>query len=72
LWGKCYEAQTESFKEWVRSGFAIVPGKALSVVKRDLSEGLSTGLSRRKAKQASKYILGDFVQVVRGVANWRK
>jgi len=69
LWGKCYEAQTESFKTWVRSGFTIVPEKVLSVFIRDLSEGLSTGLSRPpKAEKTSKYILGDFVQVVRGVA----
>ncbi|MCI0393699.1 MAG: SAM-dependent methyltransferase [Chloroflexi bacterium] len=69
LWVKCYEARTESFKTWVRSGFTIVPNKALTVVERDLSEGLNTGLSRPPmSAKMSKYVLGDFVQVVRGVA----
>lgn len=69
LWVKCHEAQTESLKMWVRSGFGILPEKGLIIVERSLSEGLNIGLSRPPVTgKMSKYVLGDFVQVVRGVA----
>lgn len=69
LWVKCYESQTNMLKMWVRSGFGIMPEKGLTVIQRELSEGLSTGLSRPPGtEKMSKYVLGDFVQVVRGVA----
>ena len=68
-WVKCYESQTESLKLWVRSGFEMMPTHGLTVTQRKLSEGLSTGLSRPLTEgKASKHILGDFVQIVRGVA----
>ncbi len=69
LWVKCHESQTETLKMWVRSGFEMTPTNGLTVSRRKLSEGLSTGLSRPLATgKASKYILGDFVRIVRGVA----
>jgi hypothetical protein len=69
LWVKCYESQTKMLKMWVRSGFRFTPEKGLTVIHRELSEGLSTGLSRPPmTEKMSKYVLGDFVQVVRGVA----
>ena len=69
LWAKCYEAQTESFKLWVRSGFEIAQEKSLTVFQRDLAEGLQTGFSRPPVSgKPSKYVLGDFVQIMRGVA----
>jgi hypothetical protein len=69
IWAKCYESQSNSLKTWVGSGFASTAGKALKVVERDLSEGLKTGLSRPPITgETSRYVLGDFVQVVRGVA----
>lgn len=69
LWVKCHELQTEILKMWVRSGFEMMPTNGLTVTRRKLSEGLSTGLSRPLAAgKASKYILGDFVRIVRGVA----
>jgi hypothetical protein len=69
IWAKCFEAKTEMVKLWVRSGFTHAPQNSLKVYSRDLSEGLQTGLSRPPmTEQASKYLLGDFVQVVRGVA----
>jgi hypothetical protein len=68
-WARCCEPKTESLKMWVRSDFAMVPGKALVVTVRDLSEGLATGLSRPPAlSQTGRYVLGDFVNVIRGVA----
>jgi len=69
LWARCYKAHTEALKVWVRSGFSITDKEAISVIERDLSEGLTTGLSRPPVtERMSKYVLGDFVQVVRGVA----
>lgn len=69
LWAKCYAARTEILKMWVCSGFEITPENGLTVTQRELSEGLSTGLSRPPVTgSTSKYILGDFVQIVRGVA----
>lgn len=69
LWARCDKAQTEALKMWVRSGFESLPENGLIVMQRDLSEGLSTGLSRPPATgNTSGYILGDFVQIVRGVA----
>ncbi|MBE7552362.1 MAG: N-6 DNA methylase [Anaerolineales bacterium] len=69
LWVKCSESQTEILKMWVRSGFEITPEKGLTIVQRELSEGLSTGLSRLPViERTSRCTLGNFVQVVRGVA----
>ncbi len=69
VWAKCYESGTETLKLWVRSGFEIAPDKSIAIFQRDLKEGLQTGLSRPPVtKKTSKYVLGDFVQVMRGVA----
>ncbi|RPJ55632.1 MAG: SAM-dependent methyltransferase [Dehalococcoidia bacterium] len=69
LWVKCDEAQTEMLKMWVRSGFEIIPENGLTVIQRELTEGLNTGLSRPPViEKPSKYVLGDFAQIVRGVA----
>lgn len=69
VWAKCYESGTETLKLWVRSGFEITPDKSIVIFQRDLKEGLQTGLSRPPlTKNASRYVLGDFVQVMRGVA----
>ncbi len=69
IWAKCYEAKTETLKLWVRSGLSLAPENSLICSARDLSEGLQTGFSRPPmVGKVSKYVLGDFVQVVRGVA----
>jgi len=69
VWAKCYESKTETLKLWVRSRFSVASVDGLKSVTRDLTEGLQTGFSRPpRTEQASKYVLGDFVQVVRGVA----
>lgn len=68
-WALCCEPQTEALKLWVQSGFAATPDKGLRIFQRDLGEGLETGLSRPSASEKmGKYVLGDFAQVVRGVA----
>lgn len=69
LWVKCHEPQIEALKMWVRSGYNIASINGLTITERKLSEGFSTGLSRPlSTSKASKYMLGDFVQIVRGVA----
>lgn len=69
LWIKCYRPATDSLKRWVRSGFENAPEQDLFVVVRDLKEALSTGLSREPFPECNaKYVLGDFVKVMRGIA----
>lgn len=69
IWATCCESKTETFKLWVRSGFAVAPENSFKSYVRDLTEGLQTGLSRPPmTEKAGKYFLGDFVKVVRGVA----
>jgi len=69
LWVRCQRPGTDAIKTWVRSGFSCVLESDLTVTERKLDEGLVTGLSREPILNgASKYVLGDFVQVVRGIA----
>ena len=69
LWVRCNESQTEQLKLWVRSGCQVVSHKQMTIVERELKEGLTTGLSRQPfTNRNSNYVLGDFAQVVRGVA----
>lgn len=69
LWARCCRPATSSLKDWVRSGFVNVPEEDLLVVARDLAEGLSTGFSREPIPYSpTRYVLGDFVKIMRGVA----
>jgi len=69
LWVKCYRPATASLKRWVRSGFGDISEQDLVVLDRDLKEGLSTGFSREPfSSRNTKYVLGDFVRVMRGIA----
>ncbi len=69
LWSRCQRAGTDAIKTWVRSGFSRVPESDLVVTERTLGEGLVAGLSREPTlNMDSRYVLGDFVQVVRGIA----
>jgi len=69
LWVKCCRPATDALKKWVRSGFKNVSEQDLVVIARDLKEGLSTGLSREPfTNYNAKYVLGDFVRVMRGIA----
>jgi hypothetical protein len=69
VWAKCYESETEAFKLWVRAGFPMTPDNHIAAFQRDLNEGLQTGLSRPPmTEKTCKYVLGDFVQVMRGIA----
>jgi hypothetical protein len=67
-WARCTERGTEELKMWIASGFASAPERGLVVHRRDLAEGLATGLSRSplKAKPAGPS-LAEFATVVRGI-----
>lgn len=69
LWARCTEAKTDALKRWTLSQFMYRPKRGLVVHRRELAEGLSTGLSRlpRELKQAGPS-LADFATVFRGIA----
>ena len=69
LWARCIEAGTEELKKWTLSGFRYRPKRGLVVHRRELAEGLSTGLSRPplKVRLAGPTLL-DFATVLRGIA----
>lgn len=68
-WARCLEPETHSLLEWTRSDLKSIPTDALSVLERNLSEALSTGLSRPPAPRRSNCpTLGDFARVMRGIA----
>lgn len=67
-WALCHEPRTDALSSWVSSDFHSQEDE-LVVSDRDLIEGLQTGLSRAPVESdGSKYVLGDFVRVVRGIA----
>jgi hypothetical protein len=69
LWAKCLRPATDALKIWVRSGFKNASEQDLFVIVRDLKEGVFTGLSREPfPNYNAKYVLGDFVRVMRGIA----
>jgi tRNA1(Val) A37 N6-methylase TrmN6 len=68
LWARCTQAYTDELKDWVTTDFQT-PGESLVVHQRNLSEGLSTGLSRPPTENESDDpTLGDFAKVMRGIA----
>lgn len=54
LWVKCIKPQTEQLKAWTLSGFKRTKFSTLSIYKRQISEALSTGLSRSPSKESLK------------------
>jgi len=69
LWARCTKAQTAELKIWTLSGLTSPPSDSLCIHRRDLTEGVATGLSRVPAKgQSEGPTLGDFATVVRGIA----
>lgn len=68
-WARCNKSNTDVLKEWVISRFEGEPDNSLQVFRRNLTEGLRTGLSRTPMPQeASALILGNFATVMRGIA----
>lgn len=68
-WANCLTPGTGDLQEWIRSGFKTAPGKDITVCRRDLQEGLSTGLSRAPVVEPHQGpVLADFAGVQRGIA----
>ena len=69
FWTKCLLRPTDALRAWTVSGFGDIASKAIKVHKRDLTEGLSTGLSRPPTKRDSTSVtLGNLASVMRGIA----
>jgi hypothetical protein len=68
-WGQCYRPSVEALVRWVRCQFKESPKDALYTAVRNLKEAVSAGLSRPLVLyENSRFRLGDFVTVRRGVA----
>lgn len=69
-WVRCLEPGTSRLTGLVESGFLGSEEPAVSVVKRELGEALSTGLSRQPSEppREGRLVLGDFARILRGIA----
>ncbi len=69
LWVRCHESGKGQLKKWIASGYASALQNGFSVTRRQLCEGIATGLSRHPVENpVGGPTLGDFAQVLRGVA----
>ena len=68
-WAKCVTPGTGDLQEWIHSGFKTEPGNDLVVFRRDLQEGVATGLTRAPVLVPHQGpLLADFAAVQRGIA----
>jgi predicted RNA methylase len=68
-WAQCTQAETGQLQTWIGSGFSAVPDGPLRIQRRQLREGLATGLSRPPAtERQSEIVLADLARVWRGIA----
>jgi adenine-specific DNA-methyltransferase len=68
-WCRCEQADTNELRHWVESGFPSINTRALKVVRREVDEGMETGLSRPAQERHNGPLLGDFVRTCRGIAS---
>jgi len=70
LWAYCKKPNTSELTAWVKDDFTDNNLADLDIYKRSISEGLSTGLSRRpRTKQTCEIPLSQFATTMRGVAS---
>ena len=68
-WVTCMMPGTGDLQEWIRSDFKTKPGNDLAVYRRDLHEGVATGLTRAPVLVPHDGpTLADFAAVQRGIA----
>lgn len=67
LWVKCRESWTKGLKKFVASGFRQNE-KSLEIHKRNVQEGISSGLSRSPENKPEGVEITHFVRVMRGIA----
>lgn len=69
LWARCTQAGTDELKRWTLSNFSYRPKPDLMVLRRELAEALTTGLSRPPAEgPVSGTLLAEFATALRGIA----
>jgi adenine-specific DNA-methyltransferase len=69
LWAKCRRAGSEALREWIDAGFDPVSTDEITIHRRDLQEGLDSGLSRPPSERSDAGItLAEFASVMRGIA----
>ena len=67
-WVRCREGGSPDLAGFVRRGLGSTPPPSLDRIERSLEEGLATGLSRFPATEETRFRLGDFAVVRRGIA----
>jgi hypothetical protein len=69
LWAQCRRAGSEALRKWIDANFDLDSTDALTIHRRDLHEGLDSGLSRPPAERSDAGIpLAAFARVMRGIA----
>ena len=68
VWIRCREAETPDLTLLVQRGLRSSPPPSLERTDRDVAEGVATGLSRPPATVQTRFKLGDFATVRRGIA----
>jgi hypothetical protein len=69
VWARCRRAGSEKLREWIEAGFDPVSTNELTIHRRDLREGLDSGLSRPPFERSEAGIpLAAFARVMRGIA----
>jgi hypothetical protein len=67
-WARCSEPESRDLQTWAASDFTEA-GETLRVFRRDLTEGLTTGLSRPPVEKSHDApVLSDYARVMRGIA----
>ncbi len=70
FWCRCLQPEVADLEAWVKSDFKAEPGNALTVHRREVREGIATGLSRPFSNRIADTgsVLGDFARTMRGIA----
>jgi hypothetical protein len=69
FWVRCHQPDASRLRDWIASDYQSVSPNEFSIMRRKLSEGVATGLSRAPAEdRIVGPTLGDFAKVLRGVA----
>src|SRR5262245_7252919 len=68
-WAQCRRAGSSTLREWIEADFDLASTDALTIHRRDLQEGLDSGLSRPPSERSNAgVVLADFASVMRGIA----
>lgn len=67
---RCAEANSDELLSCIQANFVERSYRSLTIHRRELVEGLETGLSREPATNGHRptFVLGDFASVLRGIA----